>query len=150
MTTVSDTEKRYRRFYDYVLEQILRTKWVSKENEAQWLQMATFDLNIEPFATRALVLGAAATQCVFVESEMERLLDDLVKKTANRSKSLKKADFVNLADMLQVLSRGALNKDHAEQLVKEAVIRNDITPRGSGLFRSRGWFRSMGLHKIRA
>ncbi len=146
---MSDTEKRYRRFYDFVLEQVLRKKWVSKENEAQWLQMATFDLDIEPFATRALVLGAAATRDVFVESEMERLLDDLVKNTANRSKRLNKADFVNLAGMLQVLSRGALNKDHAEQLVKEAVLRNNITPRGNGLFRSRRWFRSMGLQEIR-
>ena len=65
---MSDTEQRYRRFYDFVVEQAVRRKWVGKDNETQWLQMATFDLDLEPFSARALVLGASDARDAFVET----------------------------------------------------------------------------------
>lgn len=144
-----ETEHRYRHFYDFVSEQTVRQPWVSKAHESRWLQQATFDLDIEPYAARSLLLGAAAARDAFVETEVERLLDDLVAKSANRWKRITKADFLNLASLLQSMARGALDDDGAEQLVKEAVIRNGIKPRGKGLFRSRRWFRHMGLPEAR-
>ncbi|GAB6057026.1 hypothetical protein [Desulfonatronum parangueonense] len=146
---MSDTEQRYRRFYDFVVEQAVRRKWVGKDNETQWLQMATFDLDLEPFSARALVLGAAAARDAFVETEVERVLDELVKQAAGRSRRLSKKDFTRISMLLQAFSRNALDQDHAEQLVKDAVLRNNLKPRGNGLFRSRRWFRTKGLPQLK-
>jgi len=147
---VPEMEQRCRRFYDFVTEQTNREPWVSKEVEARWLQQATFNLDIEPYLARSLVLGATAARDGIVASEVERLLDDLVLKSAGSRQRINKADFLHLASLLRTLAQGGLDDDNAEQMVKEAVLRNDIKPRGRGLFRSKRWFRNAGLSETQS
>lgn len=132
------------------MDQTQRCKWVNKQCESDWLQKATFDLDLDPFEARSLILGASSTRHVFVESEIERVLDDLVKAFAGRNGQLARKPFRQLAAVVQRLAHSALDAKSAEQLVKDAMTRQSLKPRGRGLFGSRGWFRAAGIADAKA
>ena len=118
---------------------------VCKDMEREWLQRATFDLEIEPFEARSFILGATASTAVFVESEIDRLLDELVVSFSDSKGRLARAPFRQLAAAVKHIARGVLAEDQSEQLVKNAVERQNLKPRGRGLIRSKAWFRRAGI-----
>ena len=142
---MSDKEDRNRRFYHFVIDQTRRQQWVSKTVESEWLQKETFDLDIEPYEARALILEAAASRNLFVETEIERALDKLIMLFSDRKGRIAKDPFRKLATVVKAMTDGALGDNHAEQLVKDAVTRKGIKPCGRGLLRSTRWFRAAGL-----
>lgn len=132
------------------MDQTQRCKWVNKQCESDWLQKATFDLDLDPFEARALILGASSSRHVFVETEIDRLLDDLVTAFADRKERLAREAFRPLAAAVRRLTRGTLDEKGAEQMVKDAMTRQNIKPRGRGLFGSKGWFRTAGITNVKA
>ena len=131
------------------MDQTQRCKWVNKQCESDWLQKATFDLDLDPFEARSLILGASSARHVFVETEIERLLEDLVSAFADRDKRLARDAFRQLAAAVKRLARNTLDEKNAEQLVKDAMVRQSLKPRGRGLFGSKGWFRTAGIADAR-
>lgn len=131
------------------MDQTQRCKWVNKQRESEWLQKATFDLDLDPFEARSLILGASAERHVFVETEIDRLLDDLVMAFADRNEWLAHDAFRQLAAAVRRLARSTLDEKGAEQLVKDAMTRQNLKPRGRGLFGSRSWFRTAGIADAR-
>lgn len=140
-----DKDFKNRGFYDFAVDQAKRARWVCKKMEHEWLQRATFDLEIEPFEARSLTLGATASSGVFVESEMDRLLDELVVSFSDAKGRLARSPFRQLAAAVKHFARGVLDEDQSEQLVKSAVERQGLKPRGRGLFRSKAWYRKAGI-----
>lgn len=147
---MSETQHRSRRFHDFVMDQTQRCKWVNKKLESEWLQKATFDLDLDPFEARSLILGASASRLVFVETEVDRLLDDLVVSFADRRGRLPRDSFRQLSAAVQTMARGVLDAKSAEQAVKDAAVRKGLKPQGSGLLRSKRWFRGAGMADARA
>ena len=147
---MSDIQHRNRRFHDFVMDQMQRRKWVNKTLESEWLQKATFDLDIDPFEARSLILGASAARQIFIETEVDRLLDELVVSFADRRGRIASHAFRQLASTVRTMARGALDQVGAEQLVKDAVARKALKPRGRGLVGSKRWFRAAGDTATRA
>ncbi|MDQ5911445.1 MAG: hypothetical protein QG599_3542 [Pseudomonadota bacterium] len=141
---MSDKEDRNRRFYDFVMDQTRRQSWVSKKFESEWLQKATFNLGIEPFQARAVILGATASCNGFVETEIERVIDEFVSLFSNHKGRIAKGPFRQLTAVVKGIGRGALDERSAEQIVKEAMIRRGVKPDGRGLLRSKRWFHNAG------
>ncbi|TCT21463.1 hypothetical protein [Thiobaca trueperi] len=131
------------------MDQTQRCKWVNKQRESEWLQKATFDLDLDPFEARSLILGASSARLVFVETEVERLLDDLVVSFADPRGRLTRDSFRQLAAAVQTMARGVVDKKVAEQAVKDAAARKGLKPQGSGLLRSKRWFRAAGITDAR-
>lgn len=146
---MSDKEDRNRRFYHFVIDQTRRQQWISKAVESEWLQKATFDLDIEPFEARALILEAAASRNVFIQTEIERALDKFVSLFCDPKGRIDKNAFRKLATVVKAMSDGVLDDNNSNQLVKNAVVRKEIKPRGRGLLRSTSWFRAVGLQEAK-
>lgn len=132
------------------MNQALRCPWVNKATESEWLQRATFDLEIEPYEASSFILGATSTAKVYAETEVERVMDDLVTSFANRRGRLSHSAFQQLSAAVRHMSRGNLDQKAAEQLVKDAVARQDLKPRGRGPLASRRWFRQAGNNAVKA
>lgn len=132
------------------MNQVLRCPWVSKATESEWLQRATFDLEIEPYEASSFILGATSTAKVYAETEVERIIDDLVTSFASRRGRLSHSAFHQLSAAVRHMSRGNLDQKAAEQLVKDAVTRQDLKPRGRGLLASKRWFRQAGNKAVKA
>lgn len=127
-----------------------RRKWVNKTLESDWLQKATFDLDIDSFEARSLILGASTAQRIFIETEVDRVLDELVVAFADRRGRLASHTFRQLAAAVKTMARGALDQINAERLVKDAVVRKDLKPRGKGISGSKRWFRVAGQMTAKA
>ena len=147
---MSEKDNRNRGFYDFVINQAQRCPWVSKSTESEWLQRATFDLQIEPYEASSFILGATSTAKVYAETEVERIADDLVTSFASRRGCLSHGAFHQLTTAIRHMSRGNLDQNAAEQLVKDAIARQDLKPRGRGPLASKRWFRQAGNNAVKA
>ena len=145
-----DKENRNRGFYDFVLNQVQRCPWVSKTTESEWLKKATYDQGVDPFEASSLILGATSAGKVFVETEVDRILDDLVASFAGRRGRLSYPAFRQLTMAVKHMARGGLDQKEAEQLVKDAVLRQQLKPAGRGPLVSKRWYRVAGSKEVKS
>jgi hypothetical protein len=141
---VTDTEKVQRRLFDYVAEYCKQVRWVDKARETAWLEKGMFELGLDPYVSRSMVLCGVTSRSAWLQSEVERTLDVLLLECAGRSRTLHREAFRRCTGFVQRLGAGGLTRVDAEDLVKQSMARGGIRPRRSGLFLSRRWHRVAG------
>lgn len=137
-----------RRFYNYVSDHCESVKWINKERENEWLEKGLFELGLDPYISRAMILCGVRSRSAQLQSEIEPLLDSFLRELAGRSRKLHRNEFRVATRVVIERSANILTRAEAEALVKQAMQRNELRPRRSGLLLSRRWYRVAGRRYV--
>jgi hypothetical protein len=112
--------------------------------EVEALGKAVFDMGLSSFEAECLLMGGAEAVGVALESRVDRVLEVLVRASADRKGRIDRDSFKRIVRYAQALTNEALDESKAEAKVKRIVERLKLTPRKRGPLRSARWFRRAG------
>lgn len=133
-----------RSLYELVRAQGTERRYLDHAAELDALRKAVFDMGLASFEAESLLLGGAEAAGVAMESRVDRVLEVLLKASADGKGRLGREDFRRIAHYARALSNEALEPSAAEAKVKRLAERLKLRPRRRGLLHSARWFRRAG------
>jgi hypothetical protein len=137
---MADSDDRRRSVYEFVRLSAARRRLMAVDAEAMVMHKAVFDLGLPAFEARCLILGGAEDCDVAVESRLDRILEILLKSSADSRDRLRRAEFDRVVRYTKALSRHALDDSEARGKLKRLVGKLNLKPRRDGLLGTRRWF----------
>lgn len=134
-----------RTMYEYIKLYVANNRYLDKESEWKIIDNTVFKIGIMPQDANIFLQGAANIDNFATETTVERALDDIVAGLRSRSRRISPKQFDFLTDAALGLAQGEIDRDDARELAKAACERVQLRAAGSGLFRTRGWYRRIPL-----
>jgi len=117
------------------------TNTLSAESESELLELAVSQLNLPLRQAEGIIVSAAESASLEIESEIDRVVLAMIVALAGSSRTISYADFETAVIFYSEKLR--LTPALARSQVKKLVEKLDIQPRRSGLFWSARWFRTI-------
>ena len=134
-----------RTMHEYIKLVVASNKYIDKDNEWKIIDNTVFKIGIMPQDANIFLQGAANIDNFAVESQVERTLDNIVAGLRSRTKRISPKQFEFLTDAAVGLAQGEIERDDARELAKAACERANLRAAGTGLFRTRRWYRRIPL-----
>jgi hypothetical protein len=135
-----DATEQARRFADLVELQLVSRGYLSRSGELTLLERGVADFGLSLTEARGILAGAADRRDVALGRQLEKGVEEWVKMAAGRRKKLSRRQFSQAVRTLQASASGELEPGEAERRVKSLMMKHEIMPKRSGLFRTRRWY----------
>lgn len=134
------SEAESRRFVEYVRVQLRHDDFISRESELRLVQDGLKHFHIEHGEGRWILAGVSCDMNAGLESELDRLIDGVLRRFAETDGKIKKSEFEDAVAIYASWTNGRMSSDEIARKLKARIIERGWKVGRKGLFRPRRWF----------